>query len=173
MILEKFSPSDKDSWAWSRAGIMDVPDIVHLAEICFEVEEKTALTFDADLFAHNLTLGIVNQSFDPDKCLILTARDKTTQALIGYAWLNRGVYMTFSREEIAEGAFIQLDVKLKTRKRITIIAQILQQWNLWCQLNSISILASGSILIEQKAFLNLHKAAGFDIHGSIAYKRIE
>jgi len=172
MILEKFSPGTRDTWFWHRAGIFDVSDIVLLAQRQFQREIESVFTPDPEFYAHNVTLACVNQNFDASKCQLIIARDITTKKLLAYAWLARGIYMPYARDECAEAAFLHMDLNLPLRQRITLMAQILQQWQLWCQVNSIPVLVSSSIREDQTGFMNLHKDAGFDIRGSIAYKKI-
>ena len=172
MILEKFSPSTRDTWTWHRAGILDVPAIVEMADIYFQKEIQDILTFDPNIYAYNITLAVVNQSFDAGQCQLITARDTITQQLLAYAWLARGNHMPYAPQEYAEAAILHMDLNLPLRTRITLMAQILQQWELWCQVNRIPILVSSSIREDQTGFMNLHKDAGFDIRGSIAYKKI-
>ena len=172
MILEKFNPTRRDTWTWDRARIFDVPDIVHMAQQQFQTEIETVFTPDPDYYAHNVTLAAINQSFDASKCQLIIARDNTTKQLLAYAWLARGIYMPYAKQECAEAAFLHMDLNLPLRKRITIMAQILQQWELWCRLHSIPVLVSSSIRGDQDGFMNLHKTAGFQVRGSIAYKKL-
>jgi hypothetical protein len=170
--LEKFLPSETDTWTWDRARIMDVPEIVHMAQQHFQMEIASVFTPDPHIYSKNVALACVEQSFDSSKCQLITARDNTTKKLLAYAWLNRGHHMVYAREECAEAAFAHMDMSLPLRTRITLMAQILQQWTLWCQIWQIPVLVSTTIREDQRGFINLHRAAGFSVRGSFAFKRI-
>jgi hypothetical protein len=80
--------------------------------------------------------------------------------------------MPYSDNEIAEARFVHIDQTLPARTRVTISAQILQQWELWATLCGIPVIISSTIRDSQDAFLRLHEQAGYRVRGSIAMKRI-
>ena len=173
MILEKFLPSERDSWTWSLARIPDVPEIVHLAQSQFQTEVDNIFTCDPMIYSKNVSLAVVRQSFNTSDCQIIIARDRQSQKLLAYAWLNRGCYMPYAREECAEAAFLHMDLSLPLRTRVSLMAQILQQWHLWCQILQIPVLVSTTIRSDQIGFLRLHEAAGFSVRGSYAFMKVE
>ena len=73
---------------------------------------------------------------------------------------------------MAVGEFIHLDLNLTVRRRITLVAQVLEQWISWAEINQIPVLCSTSIREEQEAFMRLHDQYGFQRTGSFAYRRI-
>jgi hypothetical protein len=170
MILEKFKPSENDTWTWRLATMNDVDAIVALAQDQFQREVEHFITPDPQLYATNLFHAVVNQTFDKcsEQLIVAVENDK----LIGYAWIQRGVHMPFSREEMAEARFIHTDQKLPKRKLITLLAQILQQWELWAQICGVKVICSSTIRSSQDAFLKLHEQAGYSVRGSIAFKRL-
>lgn len=172
MIPTMFSPSERDSWAWKAATIRDIPEIVLMAEQLFQSEIDKVFTPDRIFYAYNLELATVLQKYNRTQCLLTVARNKDSNKLMAYGWLGRGSFTQYSRDEMAEAKFAHCDLALPVRTRITLIAQLLEQWQAWCMLNSIPVLVSTSIREDQKAFLRLHEQLGFTIRGSIAYKRI-
>jgi len=170
--LEQFLPSDRDTWTWDLARIPDVPEMVLMAQGHFQNEITDIFTPDPQRYAKHLSVAAIEQGFDSSKCQLICARDNTTHQLLAYAWLNRNYYMTYAPEECAEAAFVHMALDLPRRTRITLTAQILQQWQLWCQIWCIPVLISTTIREDQQGFLNLHRAAGFSVRGSFAYKRI-
>jgi hypothetical protein len=172
MRLEKFLPSERDTWTWSLADYPDVIDIVAMAEGMFQKEIETFMQPDPVLFARNLTISIAKQHYSAYDEHLVVARDNNTQELIAWAWLARGSYTTYSRDEMAEGRFAHMDLALPVRTRITLLAQILYQWYRWCQICAVPILVSTSIREDQRGFMNLHQAAGFTVRGSIGYLKI-
>jgi hypothetical protein len=92
---------------------------------------------------------------------------------MAYAWLERGKFVAYSREEIAEAKVVHVDLTLPTTTKIRLVAQVLQQWILWTQLHAIPVLVSNTVRQEQKGFLKLHEDFGFTIRGSYAFKRLK
>jgi hypothetical protein len=171
--IEKFLPSDNDTWHWRLADLTDVDDIVAMAQTHFQSEVQQVFVPDPALYAKHVSLAVVEQSFDFLKCQLIVARDKVTNQLKSYAWLNRGHFMVYAREECAEAAFAHMDMTLPARERIVLMAQILMQWEMWCKITQIPVLVSTTIRSDQKGFLRLHEEAGFEIRGSFAFKKIE
>lgn len=170
MILEQYKPSERDAWTWRVANLTDLDEIVTLAQTQFEREIDQFVTPDPAVYARNLSIGIVNQKFNPAAEQILVAR--IGSALIAYAWIQRNVYMPYSTDEMAEARFVHINQRLSTRNRITILAQILQHWDTWASVCGIKCLCSSTIRSEQDVFLRLHTQAGYTVRGSIAFKRL-
>ena len=172
MTTDKFLPRATDTWIWRLADFADVDNIVALAEQFYQPEIESILTPTPELLAFNLRKGILNQTYDLSQEQIIVAVDKTTAQLTAWAWCQRGIYMPYAPEEVAEAAFAHVRLDMSTRLRVTITAQIIQQWILWCHLWRIPVLVSSSIRQEQTAFMRLHEQFGFSTAGSLAYKRI-
>lgn len=170
--LEKYSPSERDTWTWYLASLEDVQDIVKLASGNFQHEIEGYMTVDLPLFARNLALAVVKQMYNKFDEQLLIARNKTDNSLMGWAWSGRGSYTTYSRDEMAEGKFVHMDLTLPSRVRVTMLAQVLQLWYNWALGCGCPVLVSTTIRSDQKAFLHLHQQAGFELKGSIGYMRI-
>jgi len=171
MILEKYQPSARDTWSWRQAGLHDVDPMVTMAVEQFQIEIEDVFTPDPDMLAKNIAIAVIRQRFNPIEEQIIVAEE--SGKVIAWAWIVRGVYVNYAREEMADARIAHLDLNMPVRKRITLLAQILQQWELWCEICGIPILSSSTIRSDQGAFLHLHQQAGFTIRGSIAYKRIK
>jgi len=150
MRLEKFLPSARDTWTWQLADYPDVVDIVNMAESQFQKEIEIYMQPDRDLFSRNLVVSIAKQNYSPYDEQLTVARDNTSHELIAWAWVGRGSYTTYSKNEMAEGKFAHMDLEL----------------------SFLPILVSTSIREDQKGFMNLHQAAGFIVRGSIGYLKI-
>ena len=172
MILEKFLPSERDSWTWKLADLSDVTGIVTLAQRHFENEITEVFEPNPQLFAKHVSVAIVEQSYDPRRLQLIVAVDRTTHQIIAYAWLTRGIYMTYATDEVAEASFAHIRMDLPLRTRLTIMAQILQQWEMWCHICGIPVIVSTTIREDQSGFLRLHEQADYRIRGSFAFKRI-
>lgn len=171
MNWSKLEHTQQDPWRWRLAGLNDVPQIVDLARLHFQSEIDSVFTPDENLFAKHLSVAVVEQAFDRLKTQLIVAEQD--QSIIAYAWLNRGHYMTYAAEEIAEAAFAHIQLDISVRRRTKILAQILQQWILWCRICNIPVLVSSSIRQDQQGFLRLHELAGFTVRGSMAFMRIQ
>jgi hypothetical protein len=170
--LEKYTPSDRDTWTWYLAKLEDVQEIVDLASGNFQHEVDAYMTVDLPLFARNLALTAVKQMYSLYDEQLLIARHKTDNYLMGWAWAGRGSYTTYSRDEMAEGKFVHMNLELASRVRVTMLAQVLQHWYNWAVACSCPVLVSTTIRGDQRAFLHLHQQAGFELKGSIGYMRI-
>ena len=170
--LEKYLPSDRDSWHWRLAELTDVPAIVAMAQQHFQQEMEEIITPDPALFGRNISIAVLTQMHNARQEQVLVARDKNTDRLQAWTWISRGIFTPYSQDEMAEAKFIHCDLTLPLRSRITITAQALQQWYLWSMIGNIPVLVSSSIRAEQSAFMRLHQAAGFSVRGSIGYIRV-
>ena len=172
-MLEKYLPSPRDTWAWRNAQSEDITDIVNMAVSMFQHEIQPVFTPDPKLLSKHLAQAIAAQTYAPLEQQVIVARDRTTDALVAWAWLGRGGYAVYAPEECAEAHFAHIDLNLSTRARVTIMAQILQQWVLWCMMAGVPVLVSTSIREDQKGFFHIHEAAGFMVRGSLAYLRVK
>lgn len=172
IILEQYTPGERDTWQWKLAEFTDIKEIVDLAQSMYQVEIENIFTPDPALLMRNVSIGIVNQSYNPLDEQVIVARDQLGR-LIAWAWIERGGYVTYAPEEIAEAKFAHVALDLPARTRIVLLAQMLQQWEMWAAICKIPVLVSTTIRDEQSAFMKLHRQAGYTVRGSYAYKRVE
>ena len=171
--LEKFIPSDRDTWTWQLAQLKDVPEIVQLAYDNFQHEFAPLMEIKPALFFRNVSIAIQKQSYNLGEENLLVARDRTTNELVAYSWIQRQQYLSFSPDEMAEARFAHVKMDLPVRARITLLAQMLHQWYFWASVCKIPVLISSSIRDDQDVFMKLHRQAGFTVRGSIAYIKVE
>jgi hypothetical protein len=172
MILAKYAPQESDTWFWTLATLADRLDILALVQKHFQCEIDSVFTPDPALFLKNLGIGLINQEHNTLSEQIVVARNSESQKLLAWAWIVRGVHVTYAPEELADARFAHVDLELSQRTRITLLAQILQQWELWARCGMIPIISSSTVRSDQRAFLRLHEQAGYQVRGSITYKRI-
>jgi hypothetical protein len=172
MILQKYLPSARDSWTWRLAQPEHVIPIVALADTQYGDEVNKIFTNNPRRMAQHVHMAITEQTYDHSQQQIIVAENFDGH-VIAWAWLRRGVWMPYAAEECAEGQFVHVDLNLPSITRIYIVAQVLQQWLLFCQIQGIPVLISASIRADQAGFLRLHEQAGFTIRGSIAYTRTD
>jgi hypothetical protein len=172
MILEKYLPASTDTWSWRLAMLDDRADILRMVVEHFQREIDSVFTPDPALFLRNLGQGIINQEHNPLAEQIVVARDNTTNQLVAWAWIVRGIHLTYAPEELADARFAHVDLALSPRTRIRLLAQTLQQWELWARCGMVPVISSSTVREDQTAFLKLHEQAGYTIRGSITYKRL-
>ena len=172
MNLTRYLPSDRDTWTWRLAEPRDVMAITLMADQIYSDEISDIFTKNPARMAHHVHMAITDQTYDLSHQQIIVAIDKTTNALMAYAWITRGSYTPYAAEEMATAEFAHIDLSLPTASRVRIMAQILQQWQLWCQIYLIPVLVSTTIRADQTGFIRLHEAMGFKIRGSFAYLKI-
>jgi hypothetical protein len=170
-MLDQYLPSDSDTWVWRMAEIGDVDAIVALAQDQFQIEVENFITPEPKVYTQNLLIAVINQKYDhcSEQLIVAVEGDR----LIAYAWIQRNVYMPFSSEEMAEARFLHIDQSMSNRKKIILLAQILQQWELWAKICGVKAICSSTIRSSQDVFLRLHTLAGYSVRGSIAFKRLQ
>jgi hypothetical protein len=172
MILEKYAPSAKDSWTWNLANFTHVIPITIMANEQYRNEVEGIFTQDVCRMARHVDLAVTEQRHILTQQQLIVAEHNVSKHLLAYAWIARGGYTPYAQEEMAEAKFAHIDLTLPITSRVRIMAQILQQWHLWCEICGIPVLVSSTIREDQSGFLKLHDQAGFKRRGSIAYKRI-
>ena len=170
--LEQYLPSERDTWQWRIAQLSDVPAIVRMAQDHFQLDMDAIIQADPGLFARNIAIAIVTQLHQLTQEQVLVAVDRDDGHIVAWSWISRGSYTTYSRDEMAEARFVHVDLTMSARARLTLTAQVLHQWYLWCLTAGVPVLVSSSIRRDQTAFMRLHESAGFSVRGSIAYIRI-
>jgi hypothetical protein len=67
---------------------------------------------------------------------------------------------------------VHLDLALPTKLRITLIKEMMSQWEELAKFSKNPIICSTTMRHSQDAFLKLHAKAGYSVRGSYAYKKI-
>jgi len=135
------------------------------------LEIDDIMTASRPRMAYHLHKSILQQTFEPNTVLLNLARDRVTNEVLAWSWLERGKYTVYAPEEMATAEFIHTRLSLSARHRIRLVAQVLMQWIEWCEALRIPVLTSSSIREDQTAFMRLHQQFGFKVRGSIAYRR--
>jgi len=156
--------------SWTRAIGSDVTELVSLSQSLFECEVDQFYRTDPTVLARNLTLAIVNQFYNPNSEYVVILRDQGK--IIAYTWAVRGQYTPWSDDETLEIRIAHLDLGLSARKRVEIIKQMIEQWDLFAYHNQIPVICSSTVRDDQQAFLKLHERYGYTVKGSIAWKRL-
>jgi hypothetical protein len=170
--LERYAHTEVDTWRWGQASGADTNDIVDMALVDYGMETDNIFRNDTVEYARNVTMAIVNQFYNPKMELFSVAKDVGTGALLGYTWAIRGQYSPWSKEEMVGIKIAHVNQNCTVKQRIFMCAQMIRMWEIWARACEINIICSSTVRTEQTAFLNLHRQAGYDIRGSICYKRL-
>lgn len=168
--LEHYSHRASDRWRWRPPTGADTQDMVDLALVCFGAETDGVFQNDPVEYGRNLTLATVNQFYNPLTELLSVAYDG--DMLVGYTWAVRNQFAPWSREEMVTVRMAHVRLDLSQRERITLLAQMIQMWEIWARACKINIVFSSTIRTSQDPFMRLHERAGYSVRGSCAYKRM-
>jgi hypothetical protein len=167
--MGNYTHNQNDPWVWTRAEHSDAPDIIQMMIDHYQLEIDNFFTPNPTRMAYHLHKAIIGMNYQLNEELLSVA--KIGNRLVAWAWLTRGKYQVYADEEMAVGEFIHVDLTLSTRQRIRLVAQVLEQWIGWAEINRIPVLCSTSIRENQTAFMRLHDQYGFNRNGSFAYRR--
>lgn len=156
---------------WARADLTDVASITELAQQHFAQEVDQIFTVEPRVFAYNLSLNIINQTFDPYSALVLVCKNDQNQ-VIAYTWACRGERAVWSSEEMVAVRMAHVSLDSSTRERVRRIQEMMGFWEVWAVECSIPVVCSTTMRHDQTGFLKLHQRAGYSVRGSIAYKRL-
>jgi hypothetical protein len=172
--MGNYTYTKNDPWIWTRATAMDVPKIVQLVDQNYSQEiDSVIFKKNPTRLSYHLHKSILDISYGINNELINIATDPDTKKLLAWGWVTRGKYTVYADEEMAVAEFAHVDLSLSIRTKIKLIAQILEQWRSWCEINSIPVLCSTSIREDQAGFMRLHDQYGFVRRGSFAYLKID
>lgn len=159
-------------YTWQRAQGQDVQDIVRMAQDHFEQEADTIWTTDPHTYAYNVAMTVVSQMYNPMGSLLCVARDQNSK-LIAYVWAARGERAVWAPDEMVVIRIAHVDLDLPVRTRIRLIKDMIGLWETWAQAIGVKVICSTTMRGDQAGFLRIHQQSGYQIRGSIAYKRLE
>ena len=173
MSLEGYKISDSDTWTWLPCLGTDIGDMLAMSKDQYEADLAGQFKFDAHRSAQVMTIGVINQLYQPTTELMCVARDKNTKQVLCWFWAKRECYQEFSSEESSELRIIHCKKDMPNRSKIRLVAQAVLLFQQWGMENKIPILVSATLRGEQSAFLRLLEASGFIVHGSYAFWRTD
>ena len=155
---------------WRRATGEHVSAIVQMAQQDFQTEIDRVFRADPVAYARNVTTAVVTQFYLPNQELLMVCLDQQDQ-LLAYVWVVRET-APWSDETMAATRMVHVDLALPARTRIRLIQQMIGLWEVWAQESGIGIVCSTTMRRDTEGFLRIHAAAGYDVRGSIAYRRL-
>jgi hypothetical protein len=141
-----------------------------MAERDFQTEIDGVFRADPVAYARNVTTAVVQQFYIPHQELLMVARNQHDQ-LLAYVWVVRET-APWSDEVMAATRMVHVDLALSTRHRIRLVQQMIGLWEVWARESGIAIVCSTTMRRDTAGFLRIHAAAGYDVRGSIAYRRL-
>lgn len=159
------------NWIWSRATGEDINPVVQIAQHHFESEADSVFTTDPIEYARNVGLAVVNQFYNPYTELLMVARQD--DKIIAYMWAKRGERAVWSSEEMVAIRIAHVDLGLSVRDRVQLVKEMIGLWEVWAVECGIQIICSTTMRRSQDGFLKIHEKLGYDVRGSIAYKRLQ
>ena len=169
-VLNQYTHTTADRWRWRAPTGADTQDIVDLALVCFGSETEAFFRNDPVEYGRNIMLTTVSQFYNPLTELLMVAYDG--DMLLGYTWARRGERAAWSTEEMVSIKMAHVRLDLSDRERITLLAQMIQMWEIWARACKIDVIFSSTIRESQDPFMRLHERAGYTVRGSCAYKRM-
>jgi hypothetical protein len=173
MSLEAYKITDSDAWQWKPVTGPDIAEMLDMSREQYERDSAGQFKIDMHKSAQVLTIGVVNQLYNPGSELMCVARDRKTNQVQSWFWAKRGCYQEFSSEESSELRIIHARKDVANRTKISLVAQTILLWQQWAMENQIPVLVSATLRGEQSAFLRLMDASGFTVHGSYAFWRTD
>ena len=162
---------DTLKYIWRPATGNDIMAIVDMAQRDFESEIDEIFVPDPEVYARNIISAVATQSVVPTHELLMVAHDQHQQ-LIAYVWVNKQT-APWSDQVMATVRMAHLDLTLPARTRIKLVRDMIGLWEVWAVESSCDIVCSTTMRRDTQGFMRLHAQAGYDIRGSIAYKRLQ
>jgi len=157
-------------WTWLRASGEDITPIMLLAKNHFETEADSVFTIDEFEYSRNVGVAVINQFYNPGTELLLVA--KSEGKIIAYCWARRGERAAWSTDEMVAIRIAHVDMTLPGRDRVQLVKEMIGLWEAWARDCGIPIICSTTMRKSQDGFLRIHEKMGYDVRGSIAYKRL-
>ena len=161
------------NYNWNLASGVDVADIVAMAQTHFQFEIDNIFTPEPITYARNLAHCVINQFYQPGTQLLTVCRHGNTNKLLAYNWAAGNERACWSDDYMINVRMVHVDLSLSNRVRITLIKDMMYQWERFASVNGNRIICSTTMRGDQSGFLELHRRNGYTIRGSYAYKKLE
>jgi hypothetical protein len=168
-----FHQTASDPWRWSAATGADIQDIVDLVLRNYQADGAGITDINPVEGSRNLMFAIVNQMYAPKKEMITVARLKDDGTLVGFTWAHRDQRHPWSTEEMIMPRMLSVDLTMTARCRVALCYQAMFLWERWAQLCDVKCIASNNMRTDWSALMHMHKNMGYDVRGSMAFKRLK
>jgi hypothetical protein len=158
-------------YTWRPATLSDIDAVITLTTQNFSEEITDLFVPDPWAGARNLTQAIVNQYYRPSSELVSVAVDNSDK-IIAWTWAQGMQTMAWSDELMVQVRMAHTNMQLSTRDRVRLTQDMIALWEGFAQFACHKIVCSTTMREDQAGFLRIHQAAGYDVRGSYAYKRL-
>ena len=158
------------NYAWRPAAGQDIQNIVNLAEQHFQSEIDLIFKPNPITYSRHITHAVVNQFYNPNKELLSVCY--ADDQLIAYTWAQADHRCNWSDDAMVNVNMAHVAMDLSSRQRVLLIKDQLQLWEQFAVVAGNLIVCSTTVRHDQTAFLKLHARMGYDIRGSVAYKKL-
>ena len=162
---------DALKYVWRPAMITDVDAVIALTAENFAQEVTDLFVPDPWAGARNLTQAIVNQYYQPNTELISVAVDNLDK-IVAWTWAQANHVTPWSDEKLVMVRMGHVLMTLAGRDRVRLVQDMIALWEGFAQFAGHHIVCSTTMRRDQAGFLRIHQAAGYDVRGSYAYKRL-
>lgn len=170
--LQKYRHRPEDPWRWRAAQGPDIPVIIDLIMRNYEQDGTGVTDINPVEGSRNLMFAIVNQMYSPKKEMITVAEFTEDKTILAFTWCQRDVRQPWSTEEMIVPKLLSVDLGLTARCRMALCVQAMLTWERWAQICKVSTINSSSMRHDWQAFMHLHELMGYDVRGSMAFKRL-
>jgi hypothetical protein len=169
---EYFQHHAGDPWRWRAAGGQDVEQIIDLVMRNYEVDGVNITPINPVEGSRNLMHAIVNQMYNPKAELVSVCVHKQDHTLLAFNWAQRDIRNPWSTEEMTVPKMLSVELGLSSRCRTALCIQAMMMWERWSQVCEVKCINSNSMRLDWQPLMRLHKALGYDVRGSMAFKRL-
>lgn len=158
------------NYTWRPAAGLDIQNIVDLAEQHFQSEIDLIFQPNPITYSRHITHAVVNQFYNPNKELLSVSYN--ADKLIAYTWAQADHRCNWSDDGMVNVNMAHVAMDISARQRVALIKDMLTIWEQFAEQAGNSIVCSTTVRHDQAGFLKLHARMGYDIRGSVAYKKL-
>lgn len=169
---EYFGHNTGDPWRWRAAQGPDVEEIIDLVTRNYEADGLGITDINPVEASRNLMHAIINQLYAPLQECISVARLTDGGDLVAVTWAMRGQRHPWSTEEMIAPRLLSVELSLTARCRTALCIQAMQIWERWAAACEVKCITSNNMRHDWQTLMRLHEALGYDVRGSMAFKRL-
>lgn len=155
---------------WRAAAGSDIGPITDISNEQISREIDTIFEVDTIEFSRQVGNAIINQFYNPYLDLFWVYEE--AGKIVAYCWAKRGEQASWSRDEMIAIRLVHLDEALPKKRRLKLLTEMIEIWETWARNCGIKIVCSTSMRRDYSGFMAVHQRCGYDIRGSVAYKRL-
>jgi hypothetical protein len=155
---------------WRAAAGSDIGPLTDISEQQIAKEVDGMFVIDPIEFSRQVGQAIINQFYNPYLDLLWVYEQDSK--IVAYCWAKRGEQAPWSRDEMVAVRLVHLEETLPRRQRLKLLTEMIEIWENWARSCGVGIVCSSSMRREYAGYMAVHQRCGYDVRGSIAYKRM-